>query len=97
MATTNKSNDVLTLLPVPLTVCAVFIGAALAIFYGWAAFALFAGFMPLPLILVWSGRDVPSPQDRIADVDAVRARARQRALRTGIEPVLVAHAHALAR
>lgn len=97
MATTNKSNDVLSLLPVPLTVCAVIIGATLAIFYGWAAFALFAGFMPFPLILLWSGRDVPSPQERIAGVDAVRARVSQRAHRTGIEPVLVAHAHAHAR
>lgn len=60
-------------LPTVLTAIAVAIGALFAVAFPWSLVALYASILPVPLLLLWLARDVPSPRDRIAAIDAEHA------------------------
>lgn len=76
MATSTKSISPFPLLPVLLTSSAFVLFATIALVFGPAIAALCAVSLPVPLVLLWTGRDVPAPLERIAAVDAERARGR---------------------
>lgn len=81
MAHSTPSRPVLRLLPVVLTATAFAFAAVLAAFFPLSFVALYLAILPLPLVLLWSGRDVEAPLERIAASDAARAKARERASR----------------
>jgi len=61
--------------PALLTAVAVAVGIALATVFPLGLVALYAGTLPVALILLWVGRDVQAPIDRILAVDAARSRS----------------------
>lgn len=62
------------MLPAILTVTAFGFAAALATFFPWTFVALYVAILPVPLVVLWVGRDVEAPLDRIAQSDAARAK-----------------------
>ena len=74
MNTTTTIRSELKVLPFILTVALVAMGAAVSGFYSLSMLGLFLGATPVALFLLWMTRDVPAPEDRIADVDRERAR-----------------------
>lgn len=74
MVTQAKSSSGLAFLPVMLTASALLIAAGIAFFFGLGIAALCATPLPVALLLLWVGRDVEAPIDRIEAVDAERAR-----------------------
>jgi hypothetical protein len=69
----TKSPFELALTPAILTAIALGIGGALAGFFPLPVLALYFAVLPLPVMMLWLSRDVPTPEARIAAVDAERA------------------------
>jgi len=74
MKTPTKSRFELALQPTILTAIVVALGGALAVFFPWSMVALYLAILPVPLLLLWLTRDVPTPQERIAAVDAAHVK-----------------------
>jgi hypothetical protein len=67
---------VTALQPSILTAFAVVVGIAFAVYFPSTILALYLVVLPVPLILLWLARDVTTPEERIARVDAERRRMR---------------------
>jgi len=78
MASQTKSSSVLPFLPVLLTASVLVLAASATFLFGAAGAGAFAVGLPVALVLLWTGRDVLAPLDRITNVDAERARERAR-------------------
>jgi hypothetical protein len=79
MSNPTRSQSVTALLPSILTAFAVVVGIAFAIYFPSTILALYLVVLPVPLILLWLARDVATPQERIAAVDAERRQMRMSA------------------
>jgi hypothetical protein len=74
MAPTNRADT--AVLPAILTAIALAIGGAMALIFPLAIVGLYLLTLPVALILLWVGRDVEAPIDRILAADAHRAQRR---------------------
>jgi hypothetical protein len=70
MKITTKSPLELALPPTILTALVLGLGGALSIFFPLPIVALYLAILPLPVMVLWLTRDVATPADRIAAVDA---------------------------
>jgi hypothetical protein len=57
-------------LPPILTAITVALAGVLAVFFSWQMVVFYLAMLPVPLTLLWVSRCVPSPQEKIAMVDA---------------------------
>jgi hypothetical protein len=74
MKTSTNSGSELALQPTILTATVVALGGLLAALFPWPMVALYIVMLPVPLMLLWLARDVPTPEERIAAVDAEHAK-----------------------